>query len=64
MPPINIRPDTYVALQSNDYFDIEGHVNCVKSAAELAEQYKVKEIHYQGSMTFDKYTRYMVIGRV
>ena len=64
MPPINIRPDTYVALQSNDYFGIEGHVNCVRSATELAEQYKVKEIYYQGSMTFDKYTRYMVIGKV
>ena len=71
MPPLSIKrakpggpAKTYVALQSNDYFGIEGHVNCVRSATELAEQYKVKEIYYQGSMTFDKYTRYMVIGKV
>lgn len=71
MAPLNIKrakpggpTKTYVALQSNDYIGIEGHVNCVKSATELAEQYEVKEIYYQGSMVFDKYTRYMVIGRV
>jgi len=64
MPPLKSYPGTFVALQSNNYYEIEEHTNCIDSAAELAEQYKVKEIYYEGELAFDKYTRYMVIGRV
>ena len=64
MAPLKVRPGTCVALQSNNYREIEEHTNCIDSAAELAEQYKVKEVYYEGELEFDKYTRYMVIGRV
>ena len=64
MKPLNIRSDSYVALQSNNYFEIDEHINCVNSEDELANQYNFKELYYKGSLTFDKYTRYMVIGKV
>lgn len=63
MNPLRCRSGTYVALQSNNYREIEDHINCVDSAEELAEQYDVSEIYYQGVLEFEKYTRYMIIGR-
>lgn len=63
MAPLQIKPDVYVILQSNDYREIEEHINCVDSPEELAEQYNVKEIYYTGKLKFEKYTRYMVIGK-
>lgn len=63
MPPLQIKPDVYVILQSNNYHEIEEHVNCVDSPEELAEQYNVTEIFYSGELQFEKYTRYMVIGK-
>ena len=71
MAPLDIKrakpggaTKTYVALQSNDYFGIEGHINCVRSVDELADQYKVKDIIFAGDLEFEKYTRFMVIGKV
>jgi len=64
MPPLKVRPGSYVALQSNNYREIEDHTNCVDSAEELATQYGVNEILYKGDLEFEKYTRFMVIGRV
>lgn len=64
MTPLHIKPGTFVALQSNNYREIEEHINCVDSADELANQYDIKEIYYSGEKQFEKYTRYMVIGKV
>ena len=61
---LKVRPGSYVALQSNNYREIEDHTNCVDSADELADQYKVKDIIFAGDLEFEKYTRFMVIGRV
>ena len=63
MHPLNCRPNTYVVLQSNNYEEIEEHINCVNSSEELAEQYNVSEVYYSGELEFDKYTRFMVIGK-
>ena len=63
MQPLKCRSDTYVALQSNDYVEIEDHINCVNSPDELADQYDVSEVYYSGSLEFEKYTRFMVIGK-
>lgn len=64
MDPLIIKPRSYVVLQSNNYKEIEDHVNCVDSPEELANQYSVVETYYAGKLDFEKYTRYMVIGRV
>lgn len=64
MKPLKLRKGSYVVLQSNNYRSVSDHINCVDSPEELAEQYNIIEEFYSGSMEFEKYTRYMVIGRV
>lgn len=49
-------------LQSNDYFEIEEHVNCVNSTAEFREQTPMSKRFFSGALPLGKYTRYMVIG--
>jgi hypothetical protein len=56
-------PDTMVLLQSNNFFDGEGHVNCVASKEEFEQQASLKEILYSGELVTPMYTRYMIIGR-
>lgn len=50
------------ALQSNNMFDLEEHINCVNSHEELAQKSGLNKILYSGKMTLDNYERYMVIG--
>jgi hypothetical protein len=57
-----IVPGTRVIIQSNDYREIDDHINCVDSADELAEQIDFSEILFKGALPTLKYTRYMVIG--
>jgi len=64
MKPLNIRKGSIVVLQSNNYREIQDHINCVDSCEELADQYNVIEEYYSGQLQFEKYTRYMVIGKV
>lgn len=64
MQPLTCRTGTHIALQSNNYREVEEHVNCVDSPEELADQYNLIDIYYMGSMEFEKYTRFMVIGKV
>jgi len=64
MAPLKILEKSYVVLQSNNYRSIAEHINCVDSSDELADQYNIKEEYYSGSLEFEHYTRFMVIGRV
>lgn len=58
----NIPNTALVVMQSNNYFELEEHINCVHSAKELANKVKFSEFK-----TFEfetpKYTRFMVIGK-
>jgi hypothetical protein len=62
MDPLSIKK-SIVALQSNNYRGIEGHINCVDSAEELIHQYNLSDVYYTGELEFENYTRFMVIGR-
>jgi hypothetical protein len=57
-----IPSGTMVVLQSNDYDDIEEHVNTSANLYEFAVQTPMQEVYYSGEMAFDKYTRFMRIG--
>ncbi|MBF83636.1 MAG: hypothetical protein CL489_04085 [Acidobacteria bacterium] len=57
-----IPADKLVALQSNDYFEIQDHVNCVNSLDEFKQQAPLSNIIYEGKLELEKYTRYMIIG--
>ena len=51
-----------VVIQSNDYYEVEEHVNCVKDIAEFTIKAPMQNILYSGELKLDKYTRFMIIG--
>lgn len=53
-----------VALQSNDYDELEEHTNCCYSLEEFVERCSLSELYSCGVGKYtEKYERYMVIGR-
>ena len=54
MSPVDIKK-SIVAFQSNDYFSVDDHVNCVNNVEELINQYDFKEIYYKGELDFNRY---------
>ncbi|MCJ8277532.1 MAG: hypothetical protein MJK18_11875, partial [Bdellovibrionales bacterium] len=59
----SIPDGSLLALQSNNFFELEEHVNCHKSIKEFEEACPMKELFFSGELPLEKYTRYMVIGR-
>jgi hypothetical protein len=51
-----------VVLQSNNYYEIKEHVNCVASIEEFAVKAPMDNILYSGEFELPKYTRFMLIG--
>lgn len=51
-----------VILQSNNYFDVAEHVNCVKSVDELEASAPMTRVIYKGELDLEKYKRFMLIG--
>lgn len=51
-----------VILQSNNFFDVEEHVNCVKDQEELDFLTPMSDTLYLGTLALEKYNRYMKIG--
>ena len=58
----NLPEGQAVALQTNDYFDNDQHVNCCKGLEEVKNKYKFSTILYEGSLDTVLYERYMLIG--
>lgn len=54
--------DCIFALQSNNMFDIDDHINCVNSKEELIEKSGLNKILYAGTQNMETYNRFMVIG--
>ena len=55
--------DCLFALQSNNMFHIDDHINCVSSEQELVDKSKLNTIKYQGTCDMaNGYKRFMVIG--
>ena len=59
-------PDNcYVAFQSNNMFDIEGHVNCINSLQEFKDQMPERaEILFEEEVEDTRGTRYMLVGKL
>lgn len=55
--------DTLLVLQSNDYFSEPEHVNSVPDLAAFKRQARLSTTLFEGALEFDKYTRFMLIGR-
>ena len=58
----NIPQGKLVVLQSNNYFEIDEHVNCVNDIYEFKEMATMSELHYMGERDLTKYKRFMLIG--
>ncbi len=49
-------------LQSNDYFELPEHINCVKDVSNFKSIAPMATYLYTGELMLGKYTRYMLIG--
>ena len=58
-----IENNPVVAIQSNNMFDGEGHVNCVHSIDHMKKKFPMKEILFEGELQLKGYKRVMLIGR-
>lgn len=52
---------TYV-LQSNDYYNLDEHINCVSDLNEFTKKSMIKP-YYRGILDTPKYNRFMLIGK-
>lgn len=52
---------TYV-LQSNDYYNLDEHINCVSDLNEFTKKSMIKP-YYRGVLDTPKYNRFMLIGK-
>lgn len=55
--------DTLVALQSNNAFHIDGHINCVNSESEFINLVGLDDVWYSGKLEMPMYTRFMIFGK-
>lgn len=58
-----LESDPVVALQSNNMFDGEGHVNCVYSIEHMKKKFPMQEVLFEGELQLKGYKRVMLIGR-
>jgi hypothetical protein len=58
-----LESNPIVAVQSNNMFDGDGHVNCVHSIDHMKKKFPMKEILYEGELQLKGYKRVMLIGR-
>ena len=58
----NIQEGQLCIFQSNNYNELEEHVNCHNHVNDLVEQVQLNTILYADSINLTKYDRHMVIG--
>lgn len=56
-------PETLVVMQSNNYHEVDSHINTSNSLEEFVDYLKLSEVYYQGTLSRNNYDRYMVIGK-
>lgn len=57
-----IPSNKLVILQSNNYFEVDEHVNCVVDEDEFDKMAPMSNVLYTGELELEKYTRFMRIG--
>jgi hypothetical protein len=57
-----IPQNTYVLLQSNNFFESPGHINCVNHIDEFKEQTSLSKVLFADGFETPMYTRYMIIS--
>ncbi len=57
-----IQPGQLCVFQSNNFNELDEHVNCHNTVDELLDQSKLNKVLYADSINLTKYDRHMVIG--
>lgn len=52
-----------IAIQNNNLFDVDEHINCVFSVSHMKKKYPMSEILYEGELQLKGYKRVMLIGK-
>ena len=53
-----------MCLQSNNYYEVDSHINCKDSLEDFVSSLPLKNILYSGQKNYkNKYDRFMVIGK-
>lgn len=58
----SIPVNKLIILQSNNYFDINEHINCSENLKSFSESTPMSKVLFEGELPMDKYTRFMKIG--
>lgn len=58
----NIPYGTIVIIQSNNFFEVEEHVNCSEDLEDFSFKVPMEMTLYEGELKLEKYTRFMKIG--
>lgn len=56
--------DPVVVIQTNNLFEVQGHVNCVHSIEHMKRKFPMKHILFEGELQLKGYKRFMLIGKV
>jgi hypothetical protein len=55
--------DAWICFQTNDYKELDGHINCWPNAEDFAVSLNLEYVAYTGSQKQSGFTRHMVIGK-
>lgn len=58
-----LTTDPLVVIQSNNMFDVQGHINCVHSISHMKKIYPMKEVLFEGELELQGFKRFMLIGK-
>jgi hypothetical protein len=58
-----LEGDPIVAIQSNNLFDLDEHVNCVHSVDHMKKKFPMRKVLFAGELQLKGYKRVMLIGR-
>jgi len=55
--------DTWICFQTNDYVDLDAHINCWPSAKMFADSLNLEYVAYVDTLNLGDFNRHMVIGK-
>jgi len=58
------HPNMIVCLQSNNYYEVDSHINCKDNLEDFIKSISLKNVLYSGTKRHkDEYDRFMIIGK-
>ena len=58
------HPNMIVCLQSNNYYEVDSHINCKDNLEDFIKSIPLKNVLYSGTKRHkDEYDRFMIIGK-